>query len=253
MLALSSVLHLTATGLIPPSDPSTTVQIALRFVHIAAAILWVGLLYFFNLVNVPLMKELDPGTKAKVFPALMSRAMWWFRWSSVVTVLMGFGYWNMIVAADAHNAGASGGHAIGSFVLIWTLAAVVEIGILMSPAEALKSAPVFGVIVTVLIVGAAYLYVSFNSHGWESNRLLAIGIGGGMGWFMMFNVWGIIWRVQKKMIGWMGENAKSGTPLPPEAAKLARLGLLVSRVNFVLSFPMLFFMAAASHYPFLVQ
>ena len=39
--------------------------------------------------------------------------------------------------------------------------------------------------------------------------------------------------------------------MPPEAAKLARVGLLVSRVNFYLSFPMLFFMAAASHYPFL--
>ncbi len=249
----AAFLHFVTTGLNFPSDPGITVQIGLRLVHIAAGILWVGLLYFFNLVNTPLMKELDAGTKSKVFPGLMSRAMWWFRWSSVVTVLMGFGYWNMIVAADAHNAGAKGGKAIWSFLLIWTLAAVIEIGVLMSPAEPLKNGPVLGIIVTVLMVAASYCYVSFNSHGWESNRLLAIGIGGGMGWFMMFNVWGIIWRVQKKMIGWMADSAKNGTPIPPEAAKLARIGFLVSRVNFVLSFPMLFFMAAASHYPFLLQ
>jgi hypothetical protein len=37
--------------------------------------------------------------------------------------------------------------------------------------------------------------------------------------------------------------------MPAEAAKLAHLSFLVSRLNFVLSFPMLFFMAGASHYP----
>ncbi len=240
------------TGVIFPSDTTVTVQVAMRWVHFVAGITWVGLLYFFNVVNGPFLKELDGSTKSKVFPALMSRAMWWFRWSSVVTVFFGFGYWNMIVAADARNGGASGGRAILTFLIIWTLVAVIEIGMLMSPSEALKTGPVLAMMVTVLVVAGAYFYVRLNSHGWESNRLLAIGIGGGIGWFMMFNVWGIIWRVQKKMIVWMKE-AQNGTPVPAEAAKLAKVGLLVSRVNFVLSFPMLFFMAAASHYPFLVQ
>ena len=186
-----------------PSDAASTVQIAMRWVHLIAGIVWVGLLYFFNLVNIPLMKELDAGTRSKVFPALMSRAMWWFRWSSVLTVFMGFGYWNMIVASDAHNGNTSGGRAIWSFLLIWTLVSVIEIGMLMSPAGVFKSGPVLGIVVTVLMIAASYLYVALNSHGWESNRLLSIGIGGGLGWFMMFNVWGIIWRVQKKMIAWI--------------------------------------------------
>jgi uncharacterized membrane protein len=241
-----------ATSLMLPSDPSATVQIVMRWIHLVAGITWVGLLYFFNLVNIPLMKELDAGTKGKVFPSLMSRAMWWFRWSSVVTVFVGFGYWNMIVAADAHNAHASGGRAIWSFLVIWTLASVIEVGIVMSPAEPLKNGPVLGIIVTALVTMSAYIYVMSNSHGWESNRLLSIGIGGGLGWFMMFNVWGIIWRVQKKLIRWTAESAQNGTPMPPEAAKLARVAFLVSRVNFLLSFPMLFFMATASHYPFLI-
>jgi uncharacterized membrane protein len=242
-----------ATGVMFPTDAATNVQIVMRWIHFVAGIMWVGLLYFFTLVNTPLMKELDGSTRSKVFPALMSRAMWWFRWSAVVTVFVGFGYWNMIVAADAHNAGTSSGQAIWSFLLIWTLASVIEIGMLMSPAEALKNGPVLSVVVAVLMVVASCIYVVFNSHGWESNRLLSIGIGGGLGWSMMFNVWGIIWRVQKKMIRWTIENAQNGTPIPPEAAKLGRVSLLASRVNFVLSFPMLFFMGAASHYPFFVS
>jgi uncharacterized membrane protein len=108
---------------------------------------------------------------------------------------------------------------------------------------------VFGVIVGVVVIAATWFYLALNSHGWESNRLLAIGIGGGMGWFMMLNVWGIIWRVQKKLIRLTAESAAHGTPMPPEAAPLARIGQLASRANFVLTFPMLLMMAVASHYP----
>jgi uncharacterized membrane protein len=100
-----------------------------------------------------------------------------------------------------------------------------------------------------VVIGSAWLYLALNAHGWESNRLLAIGIGGGLGWFMMLNVWGIVWRMQKKIIRWTEESAANGTPMPAEAAKLARLAHLAAQTNFVLSFPMLLMMAVASHYP----
>jgi uncharacterized membrane protein len=232
-----------------PADVRTNIMMLLRWVHLAAGILWIGLLYFFNLVNVPFQKGLEPSTRSRVYGPLMGRALWWFRWSSVVTVLAGFGYWNMIVAADARNAGASGGRAIWSFLVIWTLAFMIEMAVMMAPAEGLRKGPVLGIIVSVVVLAASWAFVCVNSHGWESNRLLAIGIGGGMGWFMMFNVWGLIWRMQKRMLGWMEQNAAQGTPMPEQAAKFARLTFLASRVNFVLSFPMLFFMGAASHYP----
>jgi uncharacterized membrane protein len=228
---------------------SQFLQLVLRWVHFVAGITWVGLLYFFNLVNAPFLKEVDSSTRSKVVPLLMPRALWWFRWASVVTVLAGIWYWMMIVSADAHNAQTSGGRAIGSFFVIWTLVFAVEMILLMSPAEVPKKGPVFGIIIGVVVAGAAWLYLSLNAHGWESNRLLAIGIGGGLGWFMMLNVWGIIWRIQKRIIRWTAEAASSGKPMPPEAAKLSRIAQLVSRTNFVLSFPMLLFMAIASHYP----
>jgi uncharacterized membrane protein len=223
--------------------------LVIRWVHFLAGITWVGLLYYFNLVNTPLLKTAQPAEKGFVVTQLMPRALWWFRWASVVTVFAGVWYWSMIVSSDAQNAGVKAGAAMGSFFGIWTVAFILEMGILMSPADVLKKGPIFSVLMTIIIVAAAYLYISLNQHGWESNRMLSIGVGGGMGWFMMLNVWGLLWRMQKKVIRWTTINLANGTPIPPEAQKAARLSFLVSRLNFVLSFPLLFFMAVASHYP----
>src|ERR1700732_5547362 len=92
-----------------------------RWLHFVGGITWLGLLYFFNLINVPFMKELDPITRGKVFPALMSRALWWFRIAAVITVLAGLAYWGSIVASDARNAGATAGTAMGSFFAFWAV------------------------------------------------------------------------------------------------------------------------------------
>lgn len=243
-LALFNSPHITL-----PQGFTANLQILLRWVHFMAGVMWVGLLYFFVLVNTRFLRELEASVRSKVIPMLMPRALWWFRWASVVTVLAGIWYWMMIVGADARNAQTSGGHAIGTFFGLWTLAFAVEMALLMSPVETLRSGPVFSVIVAITVLGTSWLYLALNAHGWESNRLLAIGIGGGIGWFMMLNVWGIIWRAHKKIIRWTADNAANGTPMPPQAAILARLAMLASRTNFVLSFPMLLMMAVASHYP----
>lgn len=236
---------------LPGGEPA--ILIVLRWIHLTAGITWLGLLYFFNLVNVPFLQELDPQQRSIVIPKLMPRALWWFRWSAVLTVLAGIAYWNHIVATDARNAAAMGqtasvGGMVGSFFVIWTLAFAIEMGMLMSPPEFLKKGVVLGIVVALAVIAAAYIFLSLNQQGWESNRALSIGIGGGLGWFMLLNVWGVIWRMQKKMIRWTEANAGKGTAMPPEAAKIARLSLLCSRVNFWLSFPMLFFMGASSHY-----
>src|SRR5437773_2951996 len=109
---------------------AANLQIVLRFVHFVAGITWVGLLYFFNLVNIPFLQKVDASTRSKVVPALMPGALWWFRWASVVTVLAGIWYWMMIVGAYARNAQTSGGKAMGTFFAIWTVAFVIEMGML---------------------------------------------------------------------------------------------------------------------------
>src|SRR5205807_7459380 len=160
--------------------PSANLQIVLRWIHLVAGITWVGLLYFFNLVNIPFLQKIDASTRSKVVPALMPGALWWFRWASVVTVVAGIWYWMMIVGADARNAQTSGGKAIGTFFAIWTVAFAIEMGMLMSPAESLRNGWVLGIVIGITVVGASYFYLALNSHGWESSRLLSIGIGGGL-------------------------------------------------------------------------
>src|SRR6202044_1822840 len=91
----------------PPAF-NTNFLMLLRWIPFLAGITWIGLLYFFNLVNAPLMKELDATTKGKVMPSLMTRAMLWFRMSAALTVLAGLIYWGKIVAVDAHNGQALG-------------------------------------------------------------------------------------------------------------------------------------------------
>jgi len=234
-------------------------QLAVRWIHFVAGITWIGLLYYFNLINVPFMASLEPETRGKVFPKLMSRSMTWFRWSAVVTVAAGLFYWiYFIVEPDANNAHAHGIATLGRmtivwFFVFWTAAFLIEFVVLMLPVQALQSGPVLGIIVAIVLIGAGYGWLAFDSHAWESSRLQSIGIGGGIGWFMLLNVWGVIWRIQKKLIKWTSEAAKNGTPLPAEAAKLSKQALVVSRINLVLTFPLLLFMAAASHYPFIVE
>jgi uncharacterized membrane protein len=237
-----------------PTDAASIEQIILRWVHFVAGITWIGLLYFFNLVNVPFMKELDASAKGKVIPNLMPKALWWFRWSAVVTWLAGFRYFMIYLKTDAENAHepALFGKWMGMWFGVWVVAFVVIYGLLMMAQTVLKNnGYLLGVLVAIVTAGAAWAALAVLSHPEVSNRTLSIGVGGGIGTMMLLNVWGLIWRVQKKLIAWTKANAEQGTPMPPEAAKLARLAFLTSRVNFYFSLPMLFFMAAASHYAFL--
>ncbi|MEO8418224.1 MAG: urate hydroxylase PuuD [Methylophilaceae bacterium] len=61
-----------------------------RWIHFLAGITWVGLLYYFNLVQVPAMKAATAdGTAAGIAKHVVPRALLWFRWSAVVTWLAG--------------------------------------------------------------------------------------------------------------------------------------------------------------------
>src|ERR1700720_700493 len=204
-----------------PSDIKTNVEMLLRWIHFLAGITWIGLLYFFNLVNVPLMKELDLPTKGKVMPALMTRALWWFRMSAALTVLAGLAYWGNIVAADAHNGGGSSGTVMGSFFLIWTIVWGVLYACLIPGKGIFDNGAFVGVVYAIVVAVAAWLFLSLNNHAWEGNGRLSIGIGGGIGWVMLLNVWGVIWRIKKRMIQWTRDNVANGTPMPDKAKGMA--------------------------------
>lgn len=172
------VLYVAGTGVGATAD---WYGLVIRWLHFLAGITWIGLLYFFNVVNAGFMKSLDGPTKNIVIPKLMPTALAWFRHGASVTVLAG-------------------------------------------------------------------LLLYFNHYGQNmgSSGAIAVGIGGLLGIIMWANVWFVIWPNQKKIIA--AVSGASTTPPPPEMAGWGRTALLASRINFMLSIPMLFFMAAGSHW-----
>jgi uncharacterized membrane protein len=74
----------------------------LRYVHIFAGILWIGLLYYFNFVQIPTMPKVPPELKPAVSKYIAPAALFWFRWSALATVILG------LLVAETQMAGFSG-------------------------------------------------------------------------------------------------------------------------------------------------
>ena len=232
LLALSLVM--------PTVSGSEAAMLLLRWFHIIAGVTWIGLLYFFNIVHIPFIQQVDASVKPKIFERLTLPTMHLFRWSSLVTVFLGFWYWGQfLVGPDAQVEGGSAGKTVGMFLVLW----IVVFWILYVPIKMNLNGWVVGVITTIVVYAAGWLFVHYSPVGGDDNHVLCIGVGGGIGILMLFNVWGIIWPNNKKII----RAVLAGTPRE-DAPKLAHQSFLAARANFYLSVPMLFYMAAASHF-----
>ncbi|HZJ26062.1 MAG TPA: urate hydroxylase PuuD [Acidimicrobiia bacterium] len=60
-----------------------------RWSHVLVGVAWIGLLYFFNLVQVPAFAEMEPAARNNTMDKLTWRALWWFRWAALATVVTG--------------------------------------------------------------------------------------------------------------------------------------------------------------------
>ena len=147
------------------------------FLHVLSGITWIGLLYYFNLVQIPTMPKVPAELKPGVSKFIAPEALFWFRWSALATVVTG-----LIVA---------------------TLNNYVHEALMLQP-----------------------------------GMTRTIGVGMWLGLIMAFNVWFIIWPNQKKALGIVEAEADA-------KAKAARVAMLTSRTNFVLSLPMLYCMVKA--------
>jgi uncharacterized membrane protein len=157
---------------------SFNVQSFIIWLHVLAGITWIGLLYYFNFVQMPALgaaaKDQGGPGGAGISKYVAPRALLWFRWAAVATWLTG-------VAYLAHS----------------------------------------GMLVAALTL---------------SGTGLGIGIGAWLGTIMLFNVWVFIWPNQKKVLGLVEATAD-------QIAKARRVATLASRINVVLSIPMLMSMA----------
>jgi len=149
--------------------------------HVMFGVIWIGLLYYFNFVQVPgvgqALADKEPGPAA-INKYIAPRALLWFRWAALGTWLTGMG--------------------------------------LLGPN-----------------VKAAFML---------TDGFAIIGIGAWLGTIMLLNVWGLIWRNQKKILGLDGK-----THSPEAIAKAKTVALMASRINTLLSIPMLMCMVAYGH------
>ena len=139
--------------------PHAHEMMALRWLHLVFGIIWMGLLYFFNLVLTPAMKKCDPKLRIKIYPELMPGAMGWFRWSALVTVIVGLRYFTIHLAADARLADDRSliGKWFAWWLLVWVVA-YVFIYALQLPAKGILDSPWVRVIgVSVVEIGRAHV------------------------------------------------------------------------------------------------
>ena len=61
----------------------------LRWLHVISAIMWVGILYYFNFIQIPNMGKIPDEQKPAISKVIAPAALFWFRWGSVATVLTG--------------------------------------------------------------------------------------------------------------------------------------------------------------------
>src|SRR5688500_2413259 len=61
----------------------------LRYLHVFAGILWIGLLYYFNFVQIPTMPTVPAELKPGVTKYIAPKALFWFRWAALATVILG--------------------------------------------------------------------------------------------------------------------------------------------------------------------
>ena len=154
-----------------------------RYLHVLAGVMWIGLLWYLNFVQIPSMPKIPDDQKPAIGKVIAPAVLFWFRWAALATIVTG-----LIVAylnGYVHQA----------------------------------------------------LALGIGSGGGKST---AIGIGMWLGLIMAFNVWFIIWPNQKKALGIVECS-------PEEKPKAAKTAMLTSRINTLLSLPMLLSMVMAQN------
>ena len=61
----------------------------LRLVHVIAGVIWVGLLFYFNFIQIPNMVKIPENQKSAISNIIAPSALFWFRWSAMATIIFG--------------------------------------------------------------------------------------------------------------------------------------------------------------------
>ena len=208
-------------------------SILFRWLHIVSAILWIGLLYWFNFVNIPFIGTMDGETKKKVIPELLPRALYFFRWGAVWTWTTGFLLLLLVFyQADQVLKAQTDPWTVGTWIMVAVTFLMFFLYDPLAKSGLGKDIKKFGALSFVVIAIVVYAMYSFGGFGY---RAYNIHLGAMFGTIMIMNVWMRIWPAQKKVI----PAIKAGTP--PDTALAAQAGQR-SRHNVYLSVPLVWTM-----------
>jgi uncharacterized membrane protein len=200
-----------------------------RWLHIVSGVLWIGLLYYFNFVQIPALAAAaedkgGPGGAA-ITRYVAPRALIWFRWAALATWFTGAWY-----------LGRSGNFT-GAFTLGLAGDGVNYYQLIIGIGAWLGTIMLFNV--WALIWPSQKKVLGLAGDGVNYYQLI-IGIGAWLGTIMLFNVWALIWPSQRKVLGLVAASDE-------EKTRARKVAMLASRINVVLSIPMLLCMGSATH------
>mgnify|MGYP001380416725 CR=1 FL=1 len=93
-----------------------------RYIHVVVGIMWIGLLWYFNFVQIPSMSKIPDEQKPAVGKVIAPTALFWFRWSALATIITGLivAYLNGYVhEALALGIGTGGGRNTAIGIGMW--------------------------------------------------------------------------------------------------------------------------------------
>jgi len=77
------------------------IEMLARYGHIIAGITWIGLLYYFNFAQTPAFATFDAGARTEATAKLVPRAIWWFRWAAMATLVFGVLIFALYLGGDS--------------------------------------------------------------------------------------------------------------------------------------------------------
>ncbi len=60
-----------------------------RYIHVLTGIMWIGLLWYFNFVQIPSMPNIPDEQKPAIGKVIAPKALFWFRWAALATIITG--------------------------------------------------------------------------------------------------------------------------------------------------------------------
>jgi uncharacterized membrane protein len=60
-----------------------------RWLHVLSGVMWIGLLWYFNFVQIPNMGKIPDEQKPAIGKVIAPAALWWFRWGAMATIVTG--------------------------------------------------------------------------------------------------------------------------------------------------------------------